>query len=175
LIMVYIFNMNVLKDGLTFSHHVYKNDPILFDSYIGKKVKIIIKDENVYCGIVYTVDPVSESIVLLQSKTSTQYRVKIIFSHAIKNVEVTSEAKTFVPELFLSLPAKLSQMMVTKRKNIVMQLLLDNRFPVKEEDGILLMEDTVSIEPPYYPENCTCTNSIILSKIQNILTRANVE
>lgn len=104
-----------------------------------------------------------------------QYCVKIIFSHAIKNIEVTMEAKIFVPELFVSSSTKLSQTMVTKRKNIVMQLLLDNRFPVKEEDGILLIEDTVSIEPPYYPENCTCTNSIILNKIQNILTRVNVE
>jgi len=48
------------KGGLNFSHLVYKNDPILFDSYIGKKVKITMKDENFYCGIVYTVDPVSE-------------------------------------------------------------------------------------------------------------------
>jgi len=48
------------KKGLHFSHLVYKNNPILFDSYIGKKVKITMKDENFYCGIVYTVDPVSE-------------------------------------------------------------------------------------------------------------------
>lgn len=50
------------KDGLNFSHQIYKNDPILFDSYIGKKVKITMKDENIYCGIVYTVDPVSERL-----------------------------------------------------------------------------------------------------------------
>lgn len=115
------------------------------------------------------------SIVLLQSKTSMQYRLKIIFNHAIKNVEVTSEAEMLVPELFSLSPAKLSPTMVTKRKNIVMQLLLDNRFPVKEENGILLIEDTVSIEPPYYSENCICTNSVILNKLQNILTYVNIE
>lgn len=113
--------------------------------------------------------------MLLQSKTSTQYHLKIIFNHAIKNVEVTSEAEILVPELFSLSSAKLSPMMVTKRKNIVMQLLLDNRFPVKEENGILLIEDTVSIEPPYYPENCICTNSIILNKLQSILTYVNIE
>lgn len=113
--------------------------------------------------------------MLLRSKTSTQCHLKIIFDHAIKNVEVTSDAETLVPELFSLSPAKLPPMMVTKRKNIVMQLLLDNRFPVKEENGILLIEDTVSIEPPYYPENCICTNSIILNKLQSILTHVNIE
>lgn len=96
-----------------------------------------------------------------------------MFDHAIKNIEAISKTVKIVPELFL--PAKLSQATVTKRKDIVMQLLLDNRFPVKEENDILLIEDNVSIEPPYYPENCMCTNSIILTKIQNILMRVNIE
>lgn len=88
-------------------------------------------------------------------------------------MEVISETEKILPELFV--PAKLSQEMVTKRKGIVLQLLLDNRFPVKEENDILMIEDTLSIEPPYYPENCICTNSIILTKIQNILIRANIQ
>ncbi|XP_011158605.1 gem-associated protein 6 [Solenopsis invicta] len=167
-------NVNIQKDDLNFSHQVYKNDPTLFNDYIGKMIKITTKDESIYCGIVYTVDPVSESIVLLQSKTS-MHRLKIIFNHSIKNVEVTSEAKTFVPELFSLSSAKLSEAMIAKRKDIIMQLLLENLFPVTEKDGVLLIEDTVSIEPPYYSDNCTCTNSIILSKVQNILTYANVK
>ncbi|XP_011706230.1 PREDICTED: gem-associated protein 6-like isoform X2 [Wasmannia auropunctata] len=150
------------QDVLNFSHRIYKNSPILFHSYIGKKVKITMQDENIYCGIVYTVDPVSESIVLLQSKTSKQHRLKIIFSHAIQNVEVTLEAEMFLPELFLSSPAKLSQVMVTKRKDTIMQLLLDNRFPVKEEKDILWIEDTVLIEPPYYPENWPCLVTVAI-------------
>ncbi|XP_072747292.1 gem-associated protein 6 [Anoplolepis gracilipes] len=165
--------MNSQEDNLNSLHKVYKNDPISFINYVGKEVKITTKDEKIYCGIVYTVDPVSESIVLLQSGTSTQYRLKIIFNHAIKNIEVISKTEKIMPELFL--PAKLSQAMITKRKGIIMQLLLDNRFPVKEKNDVLLIEDSISIEPPYYLENCTCTNSIILTRIQNILTRVNIE
>ncbi|EZA48986.1 Gem-associated protein [Ooceraea biroi] len=134
-----------------------------------------MKDGNVQCGVIYTIDPVSESIVLLQSGESTQYKLKIISGHAIENIEVTSEAKTDVPELFLPVNTKLSLTAMTKRKNIVMQLLLDNRFPVREEGDALVIENIMSIDPPYYPENCACTNSIILSRIQNILTRASVE
>lgn len=164
--------MTSQEDSLDLLHEVYKNDPILFNSYVGKEVKITTKDEDII-GIIYTVDPVSKSIVLLQSGTARQYRLKIIFNHAIKNMEVISETEKILPELFV--PAKLSQEMVTKRKGIVLQLLLDNRFPVKEENDILMIEDTLSIEPPYYPENCICTNSIILTKIQNILIRANIQ
>ncbi|XP_029159764.1 gem-associated protein 6-like [Nylanderia fulva] len=163
--------MSSQEDNLDFLHKVYKNDPILFNSYVGKEVKITTKDEDII-GTIYTVDPVSESFVLLQSDTTMQHRLKIIFNHAIKNIEVISETKKILPELFL--PEKLSQEVV-KRKGIVLQLLLDNRFPVKEENDVLMIEDTVSIEPPYYPENCTCSNSIILTKIQNILTRANTQ
>ncbi|KAL0116978.1 hypothetical protein PUN28_010091 [Cardiocondyla obscurior] len=134
-----------------------------------------MKDDNVYCGTAYTVDPVSESIVILQSKTPTQYRLKIIFNHAVKNVEVTSEAKMPMPELFSSSPAKLPQVTITKRKNIIMQLLLDNQFPVKEENDVLFIEDVVFIKPPYYLENCICTNSIVFNKLQSILKHVDVE
>lgn len=106
--------------------------------------------------------------MLLQSGKSTLYRLKIIFGHAIKNIDVTSKTK-MIPELFLSSPIKISQTTITERKKIVMRLLLENRLLVREENNILRIEDAISIEPPYYPENCICTNSIVLSRIQNIL------
>lgn len=54
--------MNTQKEDLNFSHQVYKNDPILLKSYVGKKVEITMTDENVHCGVVYTIDPVSERL-----------------------------------------------------------------------------------------------------------------
>ncbi|XP_012217834.1 gem-associated protein 6-like [Linepithema humile] len=171
--MSYGFNISMEEEDSKFAHKVYKNDPILFTNYVGKEVKIMMKDKSSHSGIVYTVDPVSGSIVLLQSGKTTQYRLQIIFDHAIQNMKITSEEKINIPELFPSISAKFSPATITTRKNIVMKLLQDNRFPVKEEDNVLQIEDTLSIEPPYYPENCNCTNSIILTRIQNILRRVN--
>lgn len=54
--------MSSEEEDLNSLHKVYKNDPILFISYVGKEVKITTKDENVYHGIVYTLDPVSERL-----------------------------------------------------------------------------------------------------------------
>lgn len=54
--------MSSQEDNLNSLHKVYKNDPILFSNYVEKEVKIMMKDENVYYGTVYTVDPVSERL-----------------------------------------------------------------------------------------------------------------
>ena len=45
-----------------FLHNIYTSDPILFKSYVNKKVLITTEDSNIHSGIVYTVDPVSERL-----------------------------------------------------------------------------------------------------------------
>ena len=45
-----------------FLHKIYVNDPLLFKSYINKKVTITTEDSKVHTGIVYTVDPVTERL-----------------------------------------------------------------------------------------------------------------
>ena len=47
-----------------FTHNVFKNDPVLFKSYINKKVHVLTEDESVQIGILYTIDPVSERLEL---------------------------------------------------------------------------------------------------------------
>lgn len=54
--------MTAQEEDSNFSHKIYKNDPILFNSYVGKETKISMKDEKIHHGIVYTIDPVSERL-----------------------------------------------------------------------------------------------------------------
>lgn len=158
------------KQDLTkFSHNIYKNNPLLFKSYVGKEAKITTDNASVCTGIVYTVDPVSESVVLLRTEEDNRYNLQIVFGHAIQNIELISQAETHLPELFQTSTDKFSPSDLKKRKNIVKQYLLENRFPVTDVNDILYIEDSVSIKPPYDAEHCICTNSIILSRIQNIL------
>lgn len=51
-----------MEENLHFSHKIYKNDPLLFKSYVGKKVNVLTEDNSTISGIVYTVDPVSERL-----------------------------------------------------------------------------------------------------------------
>ena len=52
----------IQENSLKFLHKVYSNDPVLFKSYINKKVSITTEDSVTHTGIVYTVDPVSERL-----------------------------------------------------------------------------------------------------------------
>ncbi|XP_015180663.1 PREDICTED: gem-associated protein 6-like [Polistes dominula] len=156
-------------DQTKFSHNIYKNNPLLFKSYIGKEAKITADDGSLYTGIVYTVDPVSESVVLLETKEDNHQNLKLVFGHAIKNIELTTQAETSLPELFQLPNNQLSLSDIKKRKNIVKDYLLKSRFPVVDIDDILCIEDSVSIKPPYDAEHCVSTNVIILNRIQDII------
>lgn len=97
--------------------------------------------------------------------------MKIIMGSSIKNVECSSDAEVLLPEMFITPRIHFTDEELVKRKSVVTKLLLENRFPVTEEKGILCIEDTVKIEPPYLSENCVCTNSVILNRIQTLLAR----
>lgn len=161
-----------MEENLHFSHKIYKNDPLLFKSYVGKKVNILTEDNSTISGIVYTVDPVSESVVLLQG--CEQDSLKIVFGHAIKSIEICSSEPCRLPELFTNTPTNILQTTVEERKSAVIKLLQENRFPVKVQNDILTIENVLSIKPPYEPADCICTNSIILQRIQNLLSRIQI-
>ncbi|XP_066603773.1 gem-associated protein 6-like [Prorops nasuta] len=152
-----------------FSHRIYKNDPILFKSYVNKKVDISTDDSQIHTGIVYTVDPVSESIVLIQCEGLEKERLRVILGHTIKNIKVFTEEQ-IIPELFSSALENIPRSVLIERKNKLKTILINNRFPVTERNDTLYIQDIVSIEPPYKFENCICTNSIVLNRIQKILS-----
>lgn len=96
-------------------------------------------------------------------------RMKIIMSSAIKDLDFSSNTEVYLPEMFAAPQINYSEEELLARKSVVTKLLLENRFPITEKKGVLSIEDTVRIEPPYRPENCICLNSIILNRIQSIL------
>lgn len=157
-----------MEESSHFSHKIYKSDPLSFKNYVGLKVNILTEDGTTSSGIVYTVDPVSESVVLLQG--CQQNHLKIVFGHAIKNVEICTDKLYELPELFTTTPTNLSRSAVERRKNAVIKILRENRFGVKEENDIITVENILSIRAPYESINCICANSIILGRIQNLLS-----
>lgn len=52
------------KESLNTDHVVFNNDPLLFKSYVNKRVTVTTVNNKKYSGIVYTVDPVSERFVV---------------------------------------------------------------------------------------------------------------
>ncbi|XP_017885146.1 gem-associated protein 6-like [Ceratina calcarata] len=164
-----------MEQDLHFSHEVYKNDPLLFKSYIGMEVDILTVDGDTISGIAYTVDPVSKSVVVVSLPEGRQRTgLKIVFGHTIKSISICSNEpcrRRQIPELFTNAPKDIVRTMLETRKAAAIGILVENRFPVKEQNDILTIEDVLSIKPPYEPTDCISANSIILSRIQNILSR----
>ncbi|XP_034936567.1 gem-associated protein 6-like [Chelonus insularis] len=150
-------------------HRVFKNDPLLFKSYLNKFVTVTTNNLNVYNGFVYTVDPVSESIVLFESCGDNEFKAKIIMGHCIKIIEITSEQTLNLPTI--NLPnKKMTEAQLAVKREAIKKKLTENCLPVIDEgDGIIEIKGMVFIEPPYELENCFCDNPIILNRINNIL------
>lgn len=101
-------------------------------------------------------------------KEDNKYDLKIVLGHTIKKIEVLPDTEREIPELFVA--EKFSNTVALKRKETIMKVLEENRFPVTEKDGVIFIKDTVRIEPPYGSENCISTNTIILNRIQKIVS-----
>ncbi|XP_053597473.1 gem-associated protein 6-like [Microplitis demolitor] len=152
-----------------YTHTVYKNNPLLFKSYINKHVIITADDSSVHQGIVYTVDPVSESVILLEPDNDGKFNGKIIIGHSIRNIEVTTTAGIDLPDLFPAVEKKLTAAELTERREKIKQLLTTNLLNPVENNGVLEIQGMFSIEPPYERENCICTNPVVMSRLLSII------
>lgn len=157
-------------------HPIFNKDPEEWMQYVYKKVSVVTEDGLEHTGLVYTVDPVSESFVLVNA-INDQTKVEIVLGHAVTSVTVLSDAtevnkqqldSMFRPESEL----KLSREELKRKQNLVKSWLLKNRLPVEvggSEDEVITVAGALIIQPPYEPENCISTNEIILGKIQGLI------
>ena len=137
---------------------------------------MVTEDGLEHTGLVYTVDPVSESFVLINI-VNDQTKVEIVLGHAVNSVTVLGDATEvnkqalnalFRPETVL----KLTEEELKRKQNMVKNWLLKNRLPVEtsgSSDEIITVAGALSIQPPYESENCVSTNEIILGKIQGLI------
>ncbi|XP_060600515.1 gem-associated protein 6-like [Ruditapes philippinarum] len=154
-------------------HPIFTKDPEEWMQYVYKKVSILLDDGAECCGYVYTIDPVSETFVLVNfsnDKTSLQ----LVLKHAVTSITVLSEDvelyKQKLDNLFrFKSQESLSEEDLKRRQNIVKSWLLKNRLPVEINGELLNVAEALVIQPPYGSENCVSTNEIILGKIQGLI------
>lgn len=105
-----------------------------------------------------------------------------ILKESIKSMEVSpdvpkTQQNINLNELFLNkhiTDSSGSKKSHTERKEKVKAWLLKNMIPVTEEGDILKM-DSLQIHPPYGIEQCYCSNQIVLSRIQTLLSAMPLE
>lgn len=137
------------------------------------QVSIELDDGQEVCGLVYTVDPVSDTFVLVNF-IDDKMKVEIVLQHAISSITVLNEDvdlnKQRLDNLFRPVgQERLTDEDVKRRQNIVKLWLLKNRLPVEVNGELLSVAEALVIEPPYGPENCISINEIILGKIQGLI------
>ncbi|KAK0181782.1 hypothetical protein PV327_004032 [Microctonus hyperodae] len=157
-----------------YSHKIYNNDPLLLKSYINKQIQITTDDSTIHHGILYTVDPVSESVVLIE-RENEKFHVKVIVGHSINNIQMISNSTLHLPQFFNLAYHPMTDVELSDRRKEIKKLFAQNRFPVTEHNDILEIENMLFIEPPYNLENCICTNPIILNRVYNILSQLNID
>lgn len=153
-----------------------KKSPLELEDYVYKEVRVIASEKE-YRGWLLTTDPVSANIVLVNFLEDGSLSVTGIMGHAVQTVEIVGEGDHRVREklthLFMSGDcAVYSPEDLEQRKNSLKKWLEKNHIPITEQgesQRTLCVAGVLTIEPPYCPENCSSSNEIILSRVQDLI------
>ena len=169
-------------ENMTPRHPVFTRDPSEFLSHVNKEVCVTADDGTTHTGWVYTIDPVSQSVVLVQftttpgadTATATPSRLEVIMGHAVVNITTINEETDVhgkqLDGLFRPKPSdELTVEELEQRKEKVRSWLAMNRMPVTVSGEILSISDAVFVDPPYEADNCRSTNAIVLGRLQGLI------
>ncbi|KAF7482264.1 gem-associated protein 6 [Marmota monax] len=154
-----------------------KKSPLEWQDYVYKEVRVIASEKKEYKGWLLTTDPVSANIVLVNFLEDGSLSVTGIMGHSVQTVEIVNEGDHGVREklmhLFMSGDCKAySPEDLEERKNSLKKWLEKNHIPITEQGDsrrTLCVAGVLTIDPPYGPENCSSSNEIILSRVQDLI------
>lgn len=163
-------------------HPIFMRDPADWIKWVDHEVQVSTEDDEVHVGHVYTVDPVSESIVLINHadvslEASPRMSLKLLMGASVTDVKLISDGTEAVKHRFNHLfrPAVdtiLNDEELNRRKMNLKSWLEKNRLPVALGGTgwqYLTVADALTIQPPYTEDSCISTNEIVLSRIQGLI------
>ncbi|CAK9301998.1 unnamed protein product [Gordionus sp. m RMFG-2023] len=153
-------------------------DPLKLNSYVHKEVFIILKNETKYNGKIYTIDPVSESVIAVDDQDKSQTKIYCFPGHAVASIEIKRELTSHeIKELELifepSLATNYSESEIDDRRTQVETFLKSRMIPVSfigsHCETFSLFDGILLIQPPYDIDNCQSENLIVLKQIQRMM------
>ncbi|KAI5608546.1 gem-associated protein 6 [Silurus asotus] len=143
-------------------------------TFVNQEVKVTTQDKQQYEGIVFTVDPVSGSIVLVTFGEKRSASVKVVLGHAVKDVQLIKAGDEDTDRKMKSLftPAgsqEFSTEELEERKKDLRAWLEKNLIPVTDEGDVLRVANVLTISAPYDSEQCSSSNEIILARVQSLV------
>ncbi|KAH9503972.1 Gem (Nuclear organelle) associated protein 6 [Bulinus truncatus] len=158
-------------------HPIFTKDPKEWLKYVNSHVEAMTEDGQKHSGYVFTIDPVSESIVLLTQLSAdnpTNISVKLLMGSSVRSIEMKAQDSGFNQSFFDSLfrPAMENNFSESELHSKLLNLkswLEQNRIPVSVTGDKLTVADALTIHPPYTLDCCLSTNEIILARIQGLM------
>lgn len=158
------------------THPIFEKDPGEWIQHVYKEVCVTTEDGNQHTGWVYTIDPVSDAVVLVKFNDH-DLGLKVVMGHSVQSIVVVGDNtelhKAELDQLFKPKQVfSISPEEVKQRQERLLSWLHKNRIPIKvtkEDPEVLNLSDALYIDPPYGAENCRSTNQIILGKIQGLI------
>ncbi|MBN3306006.1 gem-associated protein 6 [Amia ocellicauda] len=151
--------------------------PLEWQEYVNKEVTVTAAEKQQYQGWVFTVDPVSANLVLVNFKEDGKAMVAAVMGHTVEAVAVLREGDPELAErlrsVFMPVGSRVySREELRERRDSLRAWLEKNRIPVTEEgpEGEkLCVAGVLTVNPPYGPEDCSSSNEIILSRVQSLM------
>ena len=154
----------------------------MWSEYVGKNIQIQCKNGETQSGHCYTIDPISNTIVLLYFSEGSP-KIRFVLEHAIEAVSQLDQNcdSEILPEEFItqldgflfdkagfSRSCKPIQLEVRRLK--LKKWFHLNRLPVEEEGLILSVANgQAMIEPPYTINSCRSANTIVLDRVMKLV------
>ncbi|XP_051532190.1 gem-associated protein 6 [Myxocyprinus asiaticus] len=148
--------------------------PQQWQEFVNQEVCVTAHEQQQFEGFVFTVDPVSASVVLMSLQEKERPSVRVILGHAVRDVQIlrrgTEETERRLKSVFLpDRTQDLSSEQLKSRRQNLRLWLEKNRVPVTEDGEVLLVANVLTISAPYGTGDCSCANEIILARIQSLV------
>ncbi|XP_032804342.1 gem-associated protein 6 isoform X2 [Petromyzon marinus] len=156
--------------------------PLRWQELLHRHVRVCADEGVQREGWVYTVDPVSASIMLVTqpSPGSPELTLCTVMGHAVRSVVETrapggdAAATSECPSMLFRPAARhrpsLGAEEVASRRQALLVWLRRNHVPVEERgDELLVAGGVLSVAPPYGPDDCSSANEIILERVRRLV------
>ncbi|KAK8374585.1 hypothetical protein O3P69_012361 [Scylla paramamosain] len=164
-------------EGKGHTHKIFSGDPVHQHSLIHRRVSVTTSDLKEHTGWVYTIDPVSESVILVNF-IGEKKEVTIVLGYNIKSLTPLDDTPPpgladAVDSIFKKEQVHYSSQEVTARREAMCVWLADNRVPYTvNEDMVIQVLQVALIRPPYDASGVECHNEVVLDKVMRLVQQA---
>lgn len=129
----------------------------------------------------HTIDPVSESVILVEFGENGSTEVIIVSGYNVKNITVQDDKPSpslvsAIDNLFRKEQIHYSSQELTARRESLCVWLAENRVPytVRDDMSVEVLQTAV-IAQPYEPGSVQCTNEVVLDKVMKLVQQMPVQ